>query len=145
MVYLFHYSNCSHPSFEVGYLFLSKSEWQISILWRILCLFWWKIFQSSIAWEILSAVVCLFKKTVGFSYAFFQKYHNYFYRILAAIHPFNGTAHFSDVKICNHPALPTHFPLEHRSHRETNFTHYIFRAASIILKWQQPLQAATFS
>ena len=26
-VYLFHYSNCSHPSHEVVYLFLSPKEW----------------------------------------------------------------------------------------------------------------------
>ena len=35
--------------------------------------------------------------------------YNYFYRILAAIHYFNGTAHFSDIKICIHPVLPTYF------------------------------------
>ena len=41
--------------------------------------------QSSIVWVILSAVVCLLPKNVGSSYAFFQRYYNYFYRILAAI------------------------------------------------------------
>ena len=36
-------------------------------------------------------------------FAFFQRYYNYFYRILVAIHSFNGTVHFSDLKICSHP------------------------------------------
>ena len=49
--------------------------------------------------------------------------YNYFYRIVAAIHYFNGTAHFSDVKICIHPVLPTTLCrcISNTSHRETNF------------------------
>ena len=39
---IFHHPNCSHPSFELGYL--SQKEWQSSILWRIQYLFWREIF-----------------------------------------------------------------------------------------------------
>ena len=69
-----------------------------------------------------------------------SKYYNHFYRILAAIHYFNGTVQFSDVKIFSHPNLPTHFlsvyvktpvPVKQTSYRSS----YIFRVASIILKW----------
>ena len=42
-------------------------------------------------------------------YAFFQRYYNYFYKILAAIYSFNGAVHFPDVKTCSHPILPKHF------------------------------------
>ena len=59
-VYLFHYSNCSHPSLEVVYLFLSPKEWESPIFWRVLYLFWYKNLQSSIAWVFLPAVLCLF-------------------------------------------------------------------------------------
>ena len=57
---------------------------------------------------------------------------------------------FSEVKICSHPFLLTHslfvyfrtpVTLKQTSYRSS----YIFRAASIILKQQQPLEAATFS
>lgn len=41
-------------------------------------------------------------KNVGASYALFQRYHNYFYRRLAATYSFNDTVYFSDVKICHH-------------------------------------------
>ena len=108
-VYLYHHSNYSHPSLVVVYLFLSQKEWQSSILWRVLYLFWLENLQSSIAWVFLSAVVYLFPKKVGSSHVFFRRYFNYFYRILAAIHSFNGTVYFFDVKICSHAILPTHF------------------------------------
>ena len=38
-----------------------------------------------------SAVICFFSKKGDSSYALFQRYFNYFYRILAASHYFNGT------------------------------------------------------
>ena len=43
----------------------------------------------------------------------FQRYYNYFHRILAAIYSFNGTVHCSDVKISSHPVV-------NASYRETN-------------------------
>ena len=46
---------------------------------------------------------------VGSSYAFLQRYYNYLYRIVAAIHSFNDIVHFSDVKTCSHPILLMHF------------------------------------
>ena len=79
----------------------------------------------------------------------FQRYYNYFHRILAAIYSFNGTVHFSDTKICSHPILPSYFlsayfrvpvTVKQISYRNS----YIFRAASMILKWEQPLELATF-
>ena len=88
-------------------------------------------FQSSIAWIILSAVVCLFPKKVAASYAFFQKYYNYFYSILADIHSFNGTLHFFDVETCLHPFLPTYFLLMEGS--------YALRGALIVLKLEESL------
>ena len=54
-----------------------------------------EIFHSSIVWVILSAAVCFFSKNC--SHAFFQRYHNYFNRKLAAIQSINGTVYFSDV------------------------------------------------
>ena len=59
------------------------------------------------------------------------------------------TVHFSDIKISCHPLLLMHFlsvyfrtpvAVKQTSYRSS----YIFRAASIILKWEQPLEAATF-
>ena len=92
--------NCSHPSIEIVYLYLSQKKWQSSIIWNVLYLFWQENLQSSIFWVTLSAVACLFSKKVGSSCAFFQRYYNYFYRIAAAIHSLNGTAHFSDIQFC---------------------------------------------
>ena len=65
--------------------------------------------QSSIDWVIFPEVVFSFPKKVGFNYAFFQSYYNYFYRTLAPIHSCSGIVHFSDVKVCNYPLLLTHF------------------------------------
>ena len=149
-VYLFHHSNCSHTSLEVVYLFLSQKAWQAFILWSVVYLFWQENLQSSIVWVILSAEICLFPKEVGSSYAFFQSYYNYFYRIFAAIHFFNGTVHFYDVKICSHLIFPIHFlsvyirtPV---TVKQTRYhSSYTFRAASIMLEWEQPLEAASFS
>ena len=97
-VYLFHHSNYSHLSLGVVYLFLLQKEWQSSILWRILKIFWQEILQSSIVWVILAAVVCLFAKKVVFSHALFQSFYYYINRILAAIHSFHGIAHFLTLK-----------------------------------------------
>ena len=76
---------------------------------------------------------------------------NYLYKILGAIHSFNGIVHFFYVKICGHPILPTHFrsayfrtPVTVKQisyHRGSS----IFRAAWIILKLEQLLEAPTFS
>ena len=113
---------------------------------KVTVFIWQKNLQSSIVWVILSAIVCLFPKKV----AFFQRYYNYFYRMLSAIHSFNGTVHFSDVKIYSHLMLPTHFlsayfrtpvTMKQTSYRSS----YILRAPSMILKWEQPLEAAIFS
>ena len=74
-VYLFHNFNCSHPSFDIGYLLLSLKEWQWFILWSVLCLFWWENLQFSCLSNSFSSNVYLVKK-VGSSYALFQKYYN---------------------------------------------------------------------
>ena len=58
---------------------------------------------------ILSAAACLFPKKVDSCYALFQRYDKYLYRKLAATHSFNETVHYSDIKICSHAVLPTHF------------------------------------
>lgn len=55
------YSSCSHPSFEVSYLFFSRKVWHSFILWT-------KLFYFSHP-LILLDVVCLFPKQVaGMSY-----------------------------------------------------------------------------
>ena len=102
--------------------------------------------RSSIIWVILSAVVCSFPKKAGPSYAFIQRYYKYSYRMLAAIHSFNGNVDFSDINICNYPVLMMDFQhtLEHHS-PWNKLLSYIFRAASIMLKREQPLEWATFS
>ena len=148
-VYLLHHSNCSHPFLKVVYLCLSQKEWQSSILWKVLYLFWQEKLQSSIVWVIPSAVVCLFPKNVGSSYAFFQRWYNYFYRILAATHPFNDTVHFSDVRIWSHPILPTHFLSAYLrtlvTVKQTSYpSNYIVKATSSTLKSEHSLEATTF-
>ena len=92
--------NCSHPSLEIVYMYLSQKEWQTSIIWNVLYLLWQENLHSSIFWVILSAVACLFSKKVSYSCAFYQMYYNYFYRIAAAIYSFNGAVHFSDIQFC---------------------------------------------
>ena len=130
-------------------MFLSQEEWHSSILWMVLYLFWRGNLQLSIIWVALREAICLFPKNVGSSYAFFKSYYKDFFRIVAAIHSFKGTVNFSDVKICNHQILPMNFlsahfrtqvNLKQMSYRSS----YIFREASTILKWEQPLEAATF-
>ena len=89
--------------------------------------------------SIYSSNTMFISKKVGFTYAFFQRYYNFVYRILAVIHLSNRTVHFSDVKICCHPTLPMHFisvyfrtpvTVKQNSYQSSR----IFRAASIILK-----------
>ena len=75
-VYLFLNFNCSHPSFDIGYLLLSLKEWQWFILWSVLYLYWRREnLQSSCLSYSFSNNVYLVKK-VGSSYAFSQKYYN---------------------------------------------------------------------
>ena len=130
-------------------MFLPQEEWHSSILWMVLYLFWRNNLQLSIIWVALREAICLFPRKVCSSYAFFKSYYKVFFRIVAAIHSFKGTVNFSDVKICNHQILPMHFlsayfrtqvNLKQMSYRSS----YTFRAASTILKWEQPLEAATF-
>ena len=112
--------------------------------------FWREILQSSIAWVLYPAVVCLFSKKVDFTYAFSQSYYNYFYRILAAIHSLSSAVQFFDVNIYSHSLLPKHFLLVRFripvTVKQTSYqSSFIFRVASIRLKWQPPFEAATFS
>ena len=51
-VYLFHHSNCDHPTLEVVYFFFFFS----SILWMVLRVFWQENLQSSVVWVVFSAV-----------------------------------------------------------------------------------------
>ena len=51
-VYLFHHSNCDHPTLEVVYFFFFSS-----ILWMVLRVFWQENLQSSVVWVVFSAVV----------------------------------------------------------------------------------------
>ena len=75
-VYLFLNFNCSHPSFDIGYLLLPLKEWQWFILWSVLYLYWRREnLQSSCLSYSFSNNVYLVKK-VGSSYAFSQKYYN---------------------------------------------------------------------
>ena len=106
---------------------------------------------SSIVWVILSAAVFLFSKKIGSRYAFYivERHYNYLYRILGAIHSFNSTARFSDVRICSHPILPTHFLSAYFRTQVTVKKTYqsscIFRAASVLLKWEQLLKGTASS
>ena len=80
-------------------------------------------------------------KNVGTSYAFFQRYYNYFWGRLAAINSFNRIIYFSNIRIWSHWFLPTF--LKFFTPVTVNQTLYrnssIFREATIILKWEQPL------
>ena len=103
-----------------------------------------------IHWLIFPAVVFLFPQKVVFNYAFLQSYYNYFYRTLAAINSCSSTVHFSDVKVCNYPLLSTYFLLvcfriPVTVKKTTYCSSYIFRAASFKLKWELPLEVATFT
>ena len=77
-------------------------------------------------------------------------YYDYFWKIFGGIHSFNGTVYFSGVKICSHPHLLTHFLSVHfrtpvTVKQTSDQSNYIFRAGSIILKWEQSIEAATSS
>ena len=146
MFYLFLQSGCRHPSFDVGYLFLSQKEWHSSTLWRVLYLSLRENLQSSIVWAILSIV----------SSIMFISIKNWFMRsfrgtiVFTAIHLSKGTAYFSDVRFRSYPILPTHFLSSYfRTPGIVKQTYYqrsyIFSAALIILKRVQLLEAATFS
>ena len=105
----FNYSNYSHFSFGISYLFLSQKELQAPILGRILYLFWWEILQSfHCLSNFFSNSIFISKEKDGFNYkrSFIV---NYFYRTLTAIHSFSVSVSFSDVEICNYLLLPTHF------------------------------------
>ena len=86
-----------------------------------------------------SSSTMFISKKVGSSYAFFQSYYNYFYKILAAIHSFNDTVHFSVVKTCSHEIFPTQFLSAYFrttvTVKQTSYwSSYIFRITSTILK-----------
>ena len=121
---------------------MPQKEWQSFILWRYL--FWRENLLSSIVWVILSAVMFISKKS-WFQLCVLWRYYNYFYRTLADRHYFKDTVHFYDVKICSHPVLPTHFFSAHfKTPVKSSYQNsYFFRAASIILKWEQPLEAVS--
>ena len=73
-----------------------------------LYLFWWENLQSSCLSYSLSSNVYLVKKLFP-AISSFRSTITGSINVLAAIHSFNGTAHFSDVKICSRPILPTLF------------------------------------
>ena len=116
--YLFHRTSCSNFCLKSTVLNVRKHlrpfNFNFTISQQQLRLFirYSKFFNRAIAH-------CTWKKKVGSSYAFFQRCDNYLYRILAAIHSFNGIVHFSDVKI-----LPMQLSFNlflNTSYRETNF------------------------
>ena len=107
-VYLFHHYNCSHTSLEIVYLLLSQKR--MTVIYSLKCTVFILTGELAVIHCLsnsFSSNMVILKKTIGSSCAFFQGYHNCFYRILAAIHSFNGTIHFSDVKICSNPILLT--------------------------------------
>ena len=65
-------------------------------------------------------------------------------------HPFfQRYCYFSNIKICSHLILLTHFLSVYfrapATFKQTSYqSNDIFRLTSIILKWEQPFQAATF-
>ena len=135
-VYLFNHSNYSHPSFEVVYLFCHRKNGSHPSL-KCTVYFDRRTCSHQCLSNSVSSGMFISKKVVS-SYAFFQRYYNYFCRILAVIHS-NSSVHFSDVKICNHPVLRTHLlsayfrtpvTVKQTSYRSS----YIFSAASIILE-----------
>ena len=88
-----------------------------------------------------SSTKIIFKKRLAPA-VFFQRNYNYFHIILATIHFFNVTVRFSDVTICSYPVLSTHFLSVYFTApvtvKQISYqSNYIFRAASIILKWEQ--------
>ena len=123
--YLFHHSDRSYSMFRVEYLFLSRKEWKSSILWRMLF------------------ILTGYLGVIHFGNGMLIPNYDHFQRRLAAIHSLNGTVYFSDVKICRHRLLPAYFLSAYiRIPASVNQTSYqsskVSRAASIILKWEQP-------
>ena len=105
--------------------------------------------QSSIVWVTLSTVVCLFPKSL-------VQIMRLFNTIIISIEysqiPILSTVLyiFSEIKTCSHPILRTYFLSVYfrtpATMKQTFYrSAYIFRVASIILKWEQLLEAASFS
>ena len=87
----------------------------------------------------------------GASYVSFQSYYNFFYRRLTVIHFFNDTVFFSDLNICSHPFLPAYFKVlsvyfrTSVTMKQTFYqSSFLFRAASILLKWKQPFPWSSY-
>ena len=79
LVYLFYHSNYGHPSFAVRYLLVTEIVAVIHSLKDTVFILTGDLAVIHCLSTIFSAIVCLFpKKKVGFSYAFFQRYYDYF-------------------------------------------------------------------
>ena len=102
LIWQFHNSNCSYLISIVNFL---KEQFALAEVTLGTVAFSKDIiFRSTYSLNFLSgycsfqeqlllagsvpAVLCLFPRKVGLSYAYFRKYYNYLYRILAAIHSF---------------------------------------------------------
>ena len=86
-IYFCHRKNDSHSSFKGYCTYFDGRTWNL-LVW---------VFLSAvmfISWTKLVPAMRSFRKTITSSV-----------KILAAMHSFNGTVHFFDVKICNHPIL----------------------------------------
>ena len=111
---------------------------QPCILWRIFFiylylyryLFWQENLQSSIVWVILSAV-----GTIIISY-------NTQLSILSTVMCIFLTLKLQRSNLANAFSFSL---FQNTSHRETNRSSYISRAVSNIIRWEQPLEAVTFS
>ena len=113
--------NCSHPSIEVSICFcLRKSRSHPFFGGYYILTGDPAAFHSS---NNSFRSDLFISKKLGSSFAFFQRHYNYFCRILAAIHYFNSTVHFSYFKICNHSLWQRTFfqSISGISHHETNF------------------------
>ena len=91
----------------------------------------------------LPAVLCLFPKKVCSSYAFFQRHYKYLYGILAVIHSLNGIVLFFLTLKANTHFLSAYFRTPVTAKLISHRSSCIFRAASIILISEQPLEVAT--
>ena len=115
-----------------------------AIIQWALHLFWQESLQSSIVSIILPAAQCLFPKKTGSSYSLFQRCCYYTIISRAYSQLFIRTLKFAGIQFHQH----TFFQgiSEHKSPwNKLLIEAAIFRIASILRKWQQPLQAATFS
>ena len=115
--------------FTFCYFDTSKSLFSPNTVTRYFKEFWTTINISAYEWNVTSCATTL--------------------HIAAAIHSFSGTVHLCNVKMCSNPLLPTHFLLGYFkisvTVKQTYGSSYIFRAATIILKWEQPFQVVTSS